>query len=72
MAAMNGFKYHGYLLFCEPMNMSNGLFAAQVTIQDHAGKSVLVRTFPALPYFRTKEEAVAHAKQYGERWVDAN
>lgn len=70
MATKHGFKYRGFILHCDPMPMADGRFGAQVAIANEEGKSHLERMFPSLDYFLTEDEAVAHSRAYGHRWID--
>ena len=70
MTTKHAFRYHGYLLHCDPMPMADGRFGAQVVIANEEGSSHLDRLFPSLEYFETEGDAVAYAKAWGIRWVD--
>lgn len=70
MTTKHGFTYRNFRLLCDPMPMASGQFGAQVVIENEDGDSTMARRFPALDYFRTEQEAVEHARAWGERWVD--
>ncbi len=70
MVTNHGFKYRGFLLHSDPMPMADGRFGSQAMIGNEEGASHGERMFPALDYFKTEGEAVAHAKAWGVRWVN--
>jgi hypothetical protein len=61
------FQYRGYNLDCTPRPLEEGAFGAQVMLTRFGYHSE--KTFDALPIFATAKEAVAHAKQFAEEWL---
>lgn len=64
------FRYRNYSVDCTPRNEENARFGAQVVVTRvgcHPEKA-----FRQLPVFDTGAEAVAHAKQFVETWLDRN
>lgn len=64
------FRYRNYDVNCTPRQEESGKFGAQVVVTRvgcHPEKA-----FMQLPVFDTDAEAVAHAKQFVETWLDRN
>lgn len=72
MATKHGYRVGKYELHCDPMPMADGRFGAQVVIYTNEVGKLVERRFPALDYFDTEAEAVAHARGWGERWIEDN
>ncbi len=70
MTTKHGVKYRGFTLHCDPMQLADGRFSAQVVIGNEEGDTQIDRRFPALDDFPTEAEAVQYAKAWGIQWVD--
>ena len=70
MATKHGFKYRGFTLHCDSMQLADGRFSAQVVIGNEEGDTHVDRRFPSLDEFHTEAEAVQYAREWGTRWVD--
>ena len=59
-----------YVLCCEPMDLADGRFGAQIVITlGLDGGEIMDRRFPFFPGFRTKAEAVEFARVFGINWI---
>lgn len=62
------FQHRGYSIDAAPRELGDGTFGAQAVLTKigyHPEK-----TFDALPAFTTAGEAIAHAKQFAEGWLE--
>lgn len=64
------FGYRGFDLHCAPILMEEGGFVARVAIDSRDGKRRMEQHFSSFPRFCTIEGAVAHAREWGMRWID--
>ncbi|MGA2548894.1 MAG: hypothetical protein ABSF50_01990 [Burkholderiaceae bacterium] len=67
MSVQRSFAYKDYVLHCEPRAMTEGGFVAQVYIQYE--EATMGHRSPSLGQFNTEHEAILHAKQWAEAWV---
>lgn len=69
MMTKHGMRYGNFILRCDPLHMADGRFGAQVVVADEDGTQLVGQLFPALDPFATEAEAVAHAQEWGKKWV---
>lgn len=50
--------------------LDNGLFAADLTLENQRGPHMDVESFQALDYFFEAEQAAAYALRWGKLWID--
>jgi hypothetical protein len=67
------FSHRGYLLNCAPACHGDGCFQAYVVISRSSdGELVANRFFPSELRFRSADDAIAHARDWAVRWIDAS
>ena len=67
------FSHRGYLLNCAPACHGDGDFQPYVVISRSSdGELVANRFFPADLHFGNADEAIAHARDWAVRWIDAS
>ncbi|GAB7534213.1 hypothetical protein AB4851_04915 [Burkholderia sp. 22PA0099] len=67
------FTHRGYLLNCAPARISDGLFQPYVVISRSSdGELVANRFFPSDLHFGDESDAIAHARDWAVRWIDAS
>ena len=67
------FTHRGYLLNCAPARVGDGVWQPYVVISRSSdGELVANRFFPADLRFRDEEAAIAHARDWAVRWIDAS
>jgi hypothetical protein len=67
------FSHRGYLLNCTPARAGDGCFQPYVVIlRSSDGELVANRFFPSELRFRDFDEAIAHARDWAVRWIDAS
>ncbi|SAL56870.1 hypothetical protein AWB68_02768 [Caballeronia choica] len=67
------FSHRGYLLNCAPARAGDGSFHPYVVISRSSdGELVANRFFPSELRFRSPDEAIAHARDWAVRWIDAS
>ena len=64
--------YKGYLLNCEPRLSDSGRLLARVMLTSLGGGQARLQHCLDLEEFDTESEAIAHAREKGMAWVDAN
>jgi hypothetical protein len=62
------FQYRGYNIDCTPCVLGGGTFGARAMLTKFGYHSE--KTFDALPTFATTKEAITHAKQFAEAWLE--
>jgi hypothetical protein len=67
------FSHRGYLLNCAPACHGDGCFQPYVVISRSSdGELVANRFFPSDLCFGNADEAIAHARDWAVRWIDAS
>ncbi|SAL18601.1 hypothetical protein AWB69_01098 [Caballeronia udeis] len=67
------FSHRGYLLNCAPARQGDGCFQPYVVISRSSdGELVANRFFPSDLRFGNADEAIAHARDWAVRWIDAS
>jgi hypothetical protein len=67
------FSHRGYLLNCAPARTGDGSFQPYVVISRSSdGELVANRFFPPEFRFGDPAEAIAHARDWAVRWIDAS
>ncbi|TCK38719.1 hypothetical protein B0G84_4037 [Paraburkholderia sp. BL8N3] len=67
------FSHRGYLLNCAPARAGDGSFQPYVVISRSSdGELVANRFFPSELRFRNADDAIAHARDWAVRWIDAS
>jgi hypothetical protein len=67
------FSHRGYLLNCAPARTADGAFQPYVVISRSSdGELVANRFFPVELRFPNEGEAIAHARDWAVRWIDAS
>ncbi|MEZ2350961.1 hypothetical protein [Caballeronia sp. RCC_10] len=67
------FFHRGYLLNCAPARTADGSYQPYVVISRSSdGELVANRFFPAELRFPSEEDAIAHARDWAVRWIDAS
>ncbi|MCA8276419.1 hypothetical protein LGN17_28445 [Burkholderia sp. AU30280] len=73
MQATTAFTHRGYLLNCAPARASDGSFKPYVVISRSSdGELVANRFFPIELQFNDEGDAIAHARDWAVRWIDAS
>ncbi|AFQ51918.1 hypothetical protein [Burkholderia cepacia] len=73
MQATTAFTHRGYLLNCAPARAGDGLFKPYVVISRSSdGELVANRFFPTELQFYDEGDAIAHARDWAVRWIDAS
>lgn len=62
------FQHRGYSIDCAPLELADGAFGARAVLTKIGYNPE--KTFDALPVFATAREAVAHAKNFAEGWLE--
>jgi hypothetical protein len=63
-------RYKGYEVAPAAQQMPNGLFAANLTIENTSANNGKAYSFDALDYFFDEEHALAYAFRWGRMWID--
>jgi hypothetical protein len=67
------FTHRGYLLNCAPARTGDGAYQPYVVISRSSdGELVANRFFPAELRFSDEADAIAHARDWAVRWIDAS
>lgn len=67
------FTHRGYLLNCAPARTGDGAYQPYVVISRSSdGELVANRFFPAELRFCDEASAIAHARDWAVRWIDAS
>jgi hypothetical protein len=67
------FTHRGYLLNCAPARASDGTWQPYVVISRSSdGELVANRFFPTEARFTDEAAAIAHARDWAVRWIDAS
>ena len=67
------FTHRGYLLNCAPARAGDGTYQPYVVISRSSdGELVANRFFPADLRFADEAAAIAHARDWAVRWIDAS
>jgi hypothetical protein len=67
------FTHRGYLLNCEPARAGDGSYQPYVVISRSSdGELVANRFFPRGLHFPDEASAIAHARDWAVRWIDAS
>jgi hypothetical protein len=67
------FTHRGYLLNCAPARAGDGTYQPYVVISRSSdGELVANRFFPAELRFDEEADAIAHARDWAVRWIDAS
>ena len=67
------FFHRGYLLNCAPARTADGSYQPYVVISRSSdGELVANRFFPAELRFPSEADAIAHARDWAVRWIDAS
>jgi hypothetical protein len=62
-------SYKGYAVAPEAARQPNGLFAANLTIENTQGEK-RAYSFSAIDYFFDEENALAYASRWARVWID--
>lgn len=62
------FDHRGYSLDCTPSKTASDTFMAALTVTKHGCHPE--KTFPSIAEFPDEARAIAHAKAFGEMWID--
>ena len=69
----DAFSHRGYLLNCAPARQGDGCFQPYVVISRSSdGELVANRFFPTDLHFPDEATAIAHARDWAVRWIDAS
>ncbi|WP_144109035.1 transcriptional regulator [Paraburkholderia sp. BCC1886] len=63
-------RYKGYEVAPAAQQLPNGLFAANLTIENARHSQGRSYSFDALDYFFEEEHALAYAFRWGRMWID--
>ncbi|MBN3804530.1 transcriptional regulator [Paraburkholderia sp. Ac-20336] len=63
-------RYKGYEVEAATQLLPNGLFAANLTIEESSATRRKAYSFDALDYFFDEEHALAYASDWGRMWID--
>jgi len=63
-------RYKGYEVEAATQLLPNGLFAANLTIEESDADNRRAYSFDALDYFFDEEHALAYASDWGRMWID--
>ena len=67
------FTHRGYLLNCSPARAGDGTWQAYVVVSRSSdGELVANRFFPTELRFTDEASAIAHARDWAVRWIDAS
>ena len=67
------FTHRGYLLNCAPAKAGDGTYQPYVVISRSSdGELVANRFFPSELRFDDEAAAIAHARDWAVRWIDAS
>ncbi|KAA0085139.1 hypothetical protein [Trinickia soli] len=67
------FTHRGYLLNCAPARAGDGSYQPYVVISRSSdGELVANRFFPSELRFADEAAAIAHARDWAVRWIDAS
>ncbi|CAB3754443.1 hypothetical protein [Paraburkholderia solisilvae] len=67
------FTHRGYLLNCSPARAGDGTWQAYVVVSRSSdGELVANRFFPTDLRFTDEAAAIAHARDWAVRWIDAS
>ncbi|MFC0400093.1 hypothetical protein [Paraburkholderia rhizosphaerae] len=67
------FTHRGYLLNCSPARAGDGTWQAYVVVSRSSdGELVANRFFPTELRFNDEASAIAHARDWAVRWIDAS
>ena len=63
-------RYKGYEVAPAAQLLPNGMFAANLTIEETSANNGKAYSFDALDYFFDEEHALDYACRWGRMWVD--